>query len=124
MGRQPTLEVDDGPCFRTERGAWIYGGSSDPCWIEKLRGIDPMKFMNGRERKMFARLPEKFMVYRAQEPHRPNGVSWTLSKKIAEEFAAAFAGAGQLRRVVERQVKKSEVFARIQGREKEVLILG
>jgi hypothetical protein len=117
------IRFHDGPAFKTTRAAWIYGGSSDPLWTEKLRGIDPAKFMNEREREMFARLPDRFTVYRAEQPDKPNGLSWTLSRKIAEEFAETFIGVGQPRRVVSREVSKSQVFARISGREKEVLIL-
>jgi hypothetical protein len=114
---------DDGPSFRTDRGAWIHGGSSHPEWAERLRLVDPMKFMNKRERQMFARLPERFTVYRAEQPDKPGGLSWTLSRKYAQELAEMFTKAGQFRRVVSREVSKSEVFARLSGREKEVLIL-
>lgn len=74
--KRPTLVVEDGPRFYTERGAWAYSGLSDPRWVEKLRTIDPMKFMTKREREIFARLPEEFTVYRAEEPDKPRTFSF------------------------------------------------
>jgi len=103
------------------RRAWINFGTSQPEWAEHLRAIPPEDFMTLRERQALASLPSELVIYRAQEPGREPGISWTLEKKVAIEFIDICKHSPRV--LVERRVKKSEVYAVISGPEREILIL-
>ncbi len=83
---------------------------------------DRQYFMSADDRKQFAKLPDTSKVYRGYIPRKnKGGYSYTLSKDKAQWFANRFHKNGQ---VIERTVKKSDVFAYLNGRnEQEVIII-
>jgi hypothetical protein len=122
---------------KTARELWIKGCAarneiSMDELLEALRTIDPQKFMTAKERKIFASLPDTFTVYRGYVPageDEEDRPSWSLDKEIAERFALAIGIEGCPGCVVERTVRKSDVYAYVEAigltnqNEREVIIL-
>jgi hypothetical protein len=72
------------------------------------------QFMSAEERAFLVALPDQITVYRGYRPEFKNqiGLSWTLSREIAEKLANRISGVrcsgGE---VVERKISKADVFA-------------
>jgi hypothetical protein len=70
--------------------------------------------MSAEERAFLVALPDQITVYRGYRPEFKNqiGLSWTLSREIAEKLANRISGVrcsgGE---VVERKISKADVFA-------------
>jgi hypothetical protein len=88
--------------------------------------------MTEEEREFLKGLPEEVTIYRGfnyrstiEEPSydpKHDGISWTLSRKTAQWFADRFDGGGE---VLEKTIKKSEIFAYLKDRqEEEIIYLG
>jgi hypothetical protein len=104
----------------TVRDMWHLGGLKI-IKAKALRACDPRKFMTARERKAFDALPNEFTVYQGSQGAQ--GLSWSLSRGVAEGFASLRTKLPK-GEVLERRVKKSEVFAYVSGNgEREVIIL-
>ena len=107
---------------RRVRKGWFVGGYSSPEWRRKLLSVDPVKFMRGYEHARLKSLPDEFVVYRGyQLPAHKNGISWTLDRSVAQVFSNMNSQL-PIGEVLERKVKKCEVFAFLDN-EAEVLIL-
>lgn len=86
--------------------------------VSHLRHI----FMKPNENKFFQKLPNRFKVYRGASR---DGYSWTLSKKKAEWFADRNRQrySKEDTRVMEKWVNKKDVFAYINGRKEQEIII-
>ena len=91
-------------------------------WAQILYTIDPIDFMLSRERKKFDELPDEFTVYRGFQGSCRKGISWTLNIDVAEMFANLNEKLPK-GEVIERSVRKSEIFALIDNDEQEIIIL-
>lgn len=82
--------------------------------------------MRGRNQSLYQRLPETLTVYRGQDGDRANGLSWTLSRRVAERFAAGHRGiANADPQVLERQISRCDVaFACADRGEAEIVLWG
>jgi hypothetical protein len=84
-------------------------------------------FMMPDERRYLAALPGSITVYRGyQGKHQAKGLSWTLDKERAEWFARRWGGLldlGYLSYVAERTVGKKDIFAYINSRQEQEIIL-
>jgi hypothetical protein len=106
---------------RRLRDAWQFSSGRDVFDVAALADCDPRKFMTPEECQAFDSLPDEFMVYRGYQGDNRDGVSWTLSREAAEMFSRLRElPEGQ---IIERWVKKSEVFACLDTDEQEVIIL-
>lgn len=66
-------------------------------------------------------LPDTFVVYRGlQENAQEDGLSWTLSKNVAEWFASRFENHGE---IIKKMVHKTEVIAYFNDRDEEEIVL-
>jgi len=81
-----------------------------------------MDFMLPRERKKFDELPDQFTVYRGFQGNRRESISWTLSFEVAEMFSNLNEMLPK-GKVIERSVRKSEIFALIDNDEQVIIIL-
>lgn len=81
-----------------------------------------MHFMNAEERKKLRSLPDVVTVYRGCTNKNKNGLSYTLDKNRAIFFTKyRFAKDG---RVIKKEVPKTKIFAYLNGRnEDEIIIL-
>jgi len=89
----------------------------------KSRRRDTRSFMDTEEdRTAFKNLPEEFVVYRGCiQGLNDKGLSYTLNAEVAEKFAnRSFHLA---RTVISRKVRKSQVFAYLNTRSEEEIIL-
>jgi hypothetical protein len=79
-------------------------------------------FMSADDKKAFNKLPDTITVYRGYVPRKnKSGLSYTIDKQRAEWFAKRFHKNGK---VIEKVVKKSEVFGYTNARgEQEIIIL-
>lgn len=85
-------------------------GSKRPCkkWI-----------MSPEEEAKLKELPDEFTVWRAPRPGGDDGISWSIERAFIAQYAEANG-----REIIERTVKKSEVFAYFdRAGEGEVIIL-
>jgi len=110
---------------RRRRDMWRFDALANASLEEKRQFIaacDPRKFMTASERRKLVALPDEFTVWRGFQGKRRDGLSWSLSRRVAEMFTRL---RDDLPRgiVIERRVKKSEVFAYIEGDEAEIIIL-
>jgi hypothetical protein len=115
---------------RQIRKRWLDGGYSCAEWRQQLLSLNPAEFMHKRELERLRRLPDEFTVYRGfqhndgtSSPY--DGISWTLNRDVALffTFRQKHLPVGA---VVQRVVKKSDVFALIDDRCKyfvEILIV-
>jgi len=89
-------------------------------WDELLRDkTNSHYFMDKKDLEYFNSLPNEFMVYRGYV-HWENGYSYSLDRERAVWFAERF---GQNGLVIERLVKKEDVFAYINSRKENEIIL-
>lgn len=89
-------------------------------WLELLLNFEPLRqparklspnvihMMTGSEREKFAQLPDRFTVYRGHHDRLLHGISWTLDRNIALEYAI---GAFGERSISTGTVMKSSVIA-------------
>ena len=93
-------------------------------WRQLLRSKRPGRenFMSLEERKFLSGLPEKIRVYRGYQPGKNmNGLSFTLDKEQANFHAKRFRKGGE---VLEQVVEKTKVFAYLDSRgEQEIILL-
>jgi hypothetical protein len=78
--------------------------------------------MTEEERTELAALPETFTVWRGLETRHKRaieGLSWTLSRRIAEWFAIRIKSKGYL---VEGCVRRNDVFALLNGRDEREIV--
>lgn len=89
--------------------------------LKMLRKCNP-KYLMGRENyEVYENLPDTFVVYRGlQENAQEDGLSWTLSKDVAEWFASRFENDGE---IIEKIVHKTEVIAYFNDRDEEEIVL-
>jgi len=88
------------------------------------------KLMDDEELKLFKKLPDQITIYRGgsktEEKTKKYGISWTLDKKIAENFANVKAIRDKKEMVViEKAISKKDVVAYFVSRkEEEIIYLG
>lgn len=89
--------------------------------LKMLRKCNP-KYLMGRENyEVYENLPDTFVVYRGlQENAQEDGLSWTLSKDVAEWFASRFENDGE---IIEKIVHKTEVIAYFNDRDEKEIVL-
>jgi len=83
-----------------------------------LSTIDSMDFMSPKEREKFAELPYEFMVYRGFQGES-RGLSWSLCRDVAERFSNLNSDLPK-GEILERFVRKSQVFAVIDNDDQEI----
>lgn len=89
--------------------------------LKMLRKCNPKYLMGQDNFKVYENLPDTFVVYRGlQENAQEDGLSWTLSKDVAEWFANRFDNEGE---VIEKVIHKSEVIAYFSDRDEEEIVL-
>lgn len=89
--------------------------------LKMLRKCNPKYLMGQENFKVYENLPDTFTVYRGlQENAQEDGLSWTLSKDVAEWFANRFDNEGE---IIEKVIHKSEVIAYFNDRDEEEVVL-
>ena len=116
----------------TDREYWMYLAESyismntrNENLIEKLFSSRSCRseMMEEHELNVFNNLPDTFTVYRGCTASNFDGISWTISKEMAEKFAKRNSSLNQEEGIVrEMIINKSQVAAYCEG-EKEVLLL-
>jgi hypothetical protein len=99
----------------TLRNMWIWSTPQDrqfTCWEALFEQTDPHDFMTPEENRIFERMPEEITVYRGFQNGAREGYSWSVVREVAEVFAA-YDPRFPKGEVIERRVKKSEVYALI-----------
>jgi hypothetical protein len=73
-------------------------------WLELLLHSEPLRYPNRKlsinvihmmtdiERQQLAKLPDQFIVYRGHEDRCLQGISWTIDRKIAMQYAIGLNG--------------------------------
>lgn len=89
--------------------------------LKMLRKCNPKYLMGQENFKVYENLPDIFTVYRGlQENAQEDGLSWTLSKDVAEWFANRFDNEGE---IIEKVIHKSEVIAYFSDRDEDEIVL-
>ena len=89
--------------------------------LKMLRKCNQKYLMGQENYEVYENLPDTFVVYHGlQENAREDGLSWTLSKDVAEWFAGRFENDGE---VIEKVVHKTEVIAYFNDRDEEEIVL-
>lgn len=89
--------------------------------LKMLRNCNKKYLMGQENYEAYENLPDTFTVYRGlQENAQEDGLSWTLSKDVAEWFASRFENDGE---IIEKIVYKTEVIAYFNDRDEEEIIL-
>lgn len=89
--------------------------------LKMLRKCNPKYLMGQENYEVYEKLPDTFTVYRGlQENAQKDGLSWTLSKDVAEWFAGRFENDGE---IIEKTVHKAEVIAYFNDRDEEEIVL-
>ena len=89
--------------------------------LKRLRKCNPKYLMGQENFKVYENLPDIFTVYRGlQENAQEDGLSWTLSKDVAEWFANRFDNEGE---IIEKVIHKSEVIAYFSDRDEDEIVL-
>lgn len=89
--------------------------------LKMLRNCNKKYLMSQENYEAYENLPDTFVVYRGlQENAQEDGLSWTLSKDVAEWFASRFENDGE---IIEKTVHKSEVIAYFNDRDEEEIVL-
>ena len=89
--------------------------------LKMLRKCNPKYLMGQENYEVYENLPDTFTVYRGlQENAQEDGLSWTLSKEVAEWFASRFENDGE---IIEKTVHKTEVIAYFNDRDEEEVVL-
>jgi hypothetical protein len=85
------------------------------------------KLMSEEEKQLLAQLPETLTIYRggslAEHKSKKYGISWSLDKKIAEQFADVKGIRDKKEMIViEKQINKADVIAYFKERQEEEII--
>lgn len=89
--------------------------------LKMLRRCNSKHLMGQENYEVYEKLPDTFTVYRGlQENAQEDGLSWTLSKDVAEWFANRFDNEGK---IIEKVIHKSEVIAYFNDRDEEEIVL-
>lgn len=89
--------------------------------LKMLRKCNQKYLMGQENYEVYENLPDTFVVYRGlQENAQEDGLSWTLSKDVAEWFASRFENDGE---IIEKVIHKSEVIAYFNDRDEEEIVL-
>lgn len=89
--------------------------------LKMLRKCNQKYLMGQENYEVYENLPDTFTVYRGlQENAQEDGLSWTLSKDVAEWFASRFENDGE---IIEKMVHKTEVIAYFNDRDEEEIVL-
>jgi hypothetical protein len=85
------------------------------------------KLMSDEEREFLTKLPDTITIYRggslAENKSKKYGISWSLNKKIAEQFADVKGKRdGKEMILIEKQINKADVIAYFKEREEEEII--
>lgn len=89
--------------------------------LKMLRKCNPKYLMGQENYEVYENLPDTFTVYRGlQENAQEDGLSWTLSKEVAEWFASRFENDGE---VIKKVIHKTEVIAYFNDREEDEIVL-
>lgn len=89
--------------------------------LKMLRKCNQKYLMGQENYEVYENLPDTFVVYRGlQENAQEDGLSWTLSKDVAEWFANRFDNEGE---IIEKVIHKSEVIAYFDDRDEEEIVL-
>lgn len=89
--------------------------------LKMLRKCNQKYLMGQENYEVYENIPDTFVVYRGlQENAQEDGLSWTLSKDVAEWFANRFDNEGK---IIEKVIHKSEVIAYFNDRDEEEIVL-
>lgn len=89
--------------------------------LKMLRKCNQKYLMGQENYEVYENLPDTFVVYRGlQENAQEDGLSWTLSKNVAEWFASRFENHGE---IIKKMVHKTEVIAYFNDRDEEEIVL-
>lgn len=89
--------------------------------LKMLRNCNKKYLMGQENYKAYENLPDTFVVYRGlQENAQEDGLSWALSKDVAEWFASRFENDGE---IIEKIVHKTEVIAYFNDRDEKEIVL-
>lgn len=96
------------------------------CLARDLRRVEPLQVLTGEDAAFYRSLPNKMIAYRGGLGDKTEfGLSWTLSREMAEWFAGRWRGMseadGEEPRLFAAEVHKSDVLLAFAG-EKEVVI--
>ena len=94
-------------------------------WKEFLSEKRPCSefFMTLKDREVLKALPETFPIYRGYGRYK-SGLSYTLSREMAEWFASRFAKSGEpAGNVRERTIAKTQVFAYLGARNEQEIVI-
>lgn len=122
------FSIRDDEYWSVLKSVWIDSENiwqSKEIWREifKKGKEEAKRFMSIEDVKVFEKLPDEFVVYRGHRNNKDKrGLSYTLSLSVAKKFSKRFDGQGH---IVERVIKKSDVFAYTNGRkEQEIIYIG
>ena len=89
--------------------------------LKMLRNCNKKYLMGQENYEAYENLPDTFVVYRGlQENAQEDGLSWSLSKNVAEWFAGRFENDGE---IIEKIVHKTEVIAYFNDRDEKEIVL-
>jgi hypothetical protein len=92
--------------------------------LEKIvKHVRSSDFMTAADRKAFNKLPPRFTIYRGFQNGARKGFSWTLNREYVAEMFSNLDERFPRGEVIERRVKKSEVFAYISDFDEDEIIL-
>lgn len=108
--------------WETLRAVWIACGKREDNQIFKKlfrMNRDCQNYlMTAYDWVLYIKLPANITVYRATHKEGDEGLSWTTSKAFAEKYAKA-----EGRKVIVRNIHKSDIFAYFNSRNEEEVIL-
>ena len=92
-----------------------------PQALTLFRQCDPSIMMDEEEQQMLKDRPDRFSVYRCvKKGYGHKGLSWTLSKDVAEWFSLRFSDHGM---VYKAEIQKEDVFAVFLNRGEQEIVL-
>lgn len=105
------------------RSVWVATGSQAKLddFLQWFNSSRPYRwyFSTPQEAERLRALDDPLTVYRAISGPEDKGISWTLSRRFAEQYAKDFK-----REIITQQVRKADVFALVERRgEEEIIIL-
>ena len=91
--------------------------------LEWIKCADKNILMGDRDLEIYSNLGEEIVIYRGCSRHgNKNGSSWTIDKKVADWFARRFLKDGEYGRVYTAKVRKKNIIAYLDTKEKEVIV--
>jgi hypothetical protein len=113
------------PVFLSEWSACDDTWPHMPRLLGLLRRNAPgFSYLNDDQRRLFDGLPDHITVYRGCSLERMHGLSWTLSKKVAERFARGHRGLSVPRpTIAAARISRDNVFAVFCDRKEDEIIL-